>query len=193
MHENPAKTSKTLTAPQRKAAVLVAEDELTDEQIAADVGVSTRTLYYWKGLPAFQAAAADHRQRIAASISRHWIAKRVKRVQRLQDLAEKAIAVIEQRAADPRMAEAPGGNTGLMTHTVKVVGYGETSEAVDVFTVDTALMAEIRNTMKQAAQEVGQWSEKHEVTKDSEELTQVLFVLPVKGSQPPIFPKESPE
>jgi len=34
------------------------------------VGVSVRTLYYWKELPAFQATVADHRLRVAASISR---------------------------------------------------------------------------------------------------------------------------
>ncbi len=70
---------------------------------------------------------------------------------------------------------------------MKVVGYGDSAEVVDVFTVDTALMAEIRNTMKQAAQEVGQWTEKQEISKDGEELTQIIFTLPVKGSTPPIY------
>lgn len=187
-------TGRSLTAPQREAAILVADDELTDERIAAQVGVTSRTLRTWKSYPEFQAAVADHRMRLEAAISRFWIAKRRKRVEKLQLLADKAVAVIEQRAADSSMDDVPGGSTGVIVRDVKSVGYGTEAELVDVYKVDTALMAELRNLMKQAAQEVGQWSEKHEITKDTEELTQVIFFMPEKGSQPPIFPaKRLPE
>lgn len=187
MIQKAEKSGKTLTALQSRAAVLVADDELTDEAISAELGITSRTLRNWKVQSAFQAAVTEHRARIAASISRFWIAKRRKRVQRLQQLADAAISVIEQRAADPAMAEAPGGDTGLVVRSVKVIGSGPDAEMVNVFTVDTALSAEIRNTLKQAAQEVGQWTEKREVGLGSEaELTQVLFVMPVKGSNPPI-------
>lgn len=99
--------------------------------------------------------------------------------------------MIEQRAADPTMAEAPGGDTGLMVRSIKVVGNGEDAEAINLYSVDTALMAEIRNTLKQAAQEVGGWSEKRELSASGEgELTQIIFTMPTKGSNPPIFPDQ---
>ena len=167
---------------------MVADDELTDDQIAAEAGVANRTLYYWKELPTFQAEVAEHRARIAASISRFWIAKRRKRVAAVQNLLDGALSVIEQRATDPSMADVPGGTTGLIVRDVKVVGTGNEAERVDVYRVDTALMAEIRNGLKQAAQEVGDWTEKREVSgMGDNELVQVIFTLPAKGSQPPIF------
>lgn len=188
MIQKAEKSGKTLTAVQSRAAILVADDELTDEAISAELGITSRTLRNWKDRPVFQAAVAEHRARIAASISRFWVAKRRKRVKRLQELADAAISVIEQRAADPTLADVPGGTTGLMLRDVKVVGTGEDAERVDMYRVDTALMAEIRNTLKQAAQEVGDWTEKREVGLESDaELTQVVFVMPVKGSKPPIY------
>lgn len=42
-----------LTWRRIKAAELVWKDELTDEQIAAEVGISPSTLYNWKNLPEF--------------------------------------------------------------------------------------------------------------------------------------------
>lgn len=217
-----------MTAQRMKAAILVAEDELTDEQIAREVGIKDRTtIWRWKDVPAFQAAVATHRQRLELSVSRFWIAKRRKRVEVIQRLVEGGLSVIEQRAAAapssqntpegdrhapvrdrvyneeldewtdpedewvyPNVRDAvPGLNTGLIVKDIKSVGYGDDAELVDVYRVDTPLMNEIRQGLKQAAQEVGQWTEKRELgAAEGTELAQVVFVMPVKGSKPEIYP-----
>jgi hypothetical protein len=208
-NQNGTEPAGWLTAQRLKAAMLVAEDELSDEQIIADVGVASRvTLWRWKENPAFQGAVAEHRIRLEASMSRFSVAKRRKRVEYLQALFDRQWSIMEQRAdeAPQRLPEnvswGPGSNkpkyvagmdTGLITHDVKSVGYGPDQELVDVYKVDTALSAEIRNTLKQAAQEVGQWTEKQEISKDGEELTQVLFVMPQKGSNPPVYAPKGAE
>ena len=48
--------------------------------------------------------------------------------------------------------------------TLKQLGRGDEAETVEEFRVDTGLLKELRETEKQAAQELGQWAEKHEVT-----------------------------
>jgi len=47
---------------------------------------------------------------------------------------------------------------------VKSVGSGEFAHEVRLYRVDTALVREIRDTLKQIAIEAGQWAEKREVT-----------------------------
>ena len=59
------------------------------------------------------------------------------------------------------MAEAPGGSTGLL------VRQHQGALAMPVYTVDTgllSLLSELRAIEKQAAEELGQWSEKREAT-----------------------------
>ena len=57
-----------LTGRQGKAARLVAEDELTDAEIAARVKVGRSTLDRWKRRPAFAARVAEHREAFRARI-----------------------------------------------------------------------------------------------------------------------------
>jgi hypothetical protein len=65
------------------------------------------------------------------------------------------------------MQEAAGGTTGLLVRTVKSVGKGNDAELIDLYEVDTGLLREIREFSKQAAQELGQWTDhasiEHEV------------------------------
>jgi hypothetical protein len=183
---------QVLTAKKQRAAILLAEDELTDEAIAAEVGIGTRTLRHWKRDPAFSEAVRDHTATLNRAISRFSVAKRRKRVQTLQRLADACLQIIEARAADPDFRRAPGGTSGLLTHDVKVIGYGDNARKVDVYRVDTALSAELRNILRQAAQEVGQWSERYEIPGMGRDETSVVFYLPRKGSHPEIFPNGPP-
>ena len=48
------------TPARREAATLVADDRLNDADIARQVGVSRRTLAYWKTNPVFAAAVVRH-------------------------------------------------------------------------------------------------------------------------------------
>ena len=74
--------------------------------------------------------------------------------------------VIAERAKDPVMEKAPGGRTGLLVHRRKVIGQGDNGMMVDEYEVDTGLLHELRETERQAAQEMGEWVSKHEDVTD---------------------------
>jgi hypothetical protein len=58
-----------------------------------------------------------------------------------------------------------GGETGLLVRQIKLAASGAT---VEEFAVDTGLLKELRAHQEQAAKELGQWTEKREVTGKAE-------------------------
>lgn len=90
-----------------------------------------------------------------------WIAQKHRRVDVLMNQAERIQQLRDARAAD--LATVPGGDTGLIVRQMKSVGFGENNTLVEEYAFDAALSRELRETLKQAAQELGQWSEKQEV------------------------------
>lgn len=70
--------------------------------------------------------------------------------------------LMNARAED--MQGIPGGPTGLLVRQMKSIGFGENNQLVEEYAFDAALNRELRETMKQAAQELGQWTEKKELT-----------------------------
>jgi hypothetical protein len=76
--------------------------------------------------------------------------------------------VIESRAAEMTLPdgteEAAGGSTGLLVRTEKVIGTGDKATKITEYAVDTALLKELRAHEQQAAQELGQWLEKKELS-----------------------------
>jgi hypothetical protein len=170
-----------------RAAALVAEDALTDAQIAEAVGIAKATLERWKRRPEFQASVDAIRSRTRAALIRRGIAERQNRVDVLDDLLGRMRGVVAARAIEH--AAVPGGDTGMLVRTARLVkvyaaeprtappdgpdAEGGPSEPeplssarrevlVSEYAVDTGLVAEIRAYLKQGAQEVGQWTEKQE-------------------------------
>lgn len=146
-----------------RAAVLLAEDEAGEDEIAAAVGVNPSTLWRWKQHPEFAARVGDHVGRLQAAMLRVRIAKKRERIKVLNDLHEKQLAVVAARAADPSLAAVPGGETGLLVRQLKQIGAGRDAQVVEEYAVDVGLLKEIRATEEQAAKELGQWVEKGEV------------------------------
>jgi hypothetical protein len=144
------------TATRAEAAYLLAEDQLTDDQIAERLRLNRRTLTRWKDCPGFQARVAEHRDAIEQAITSRGIARRARRVEALDRRWEKMRSVIDARAADPDMAAVPGGPTGLLVRSYKQVG----EDRVEEYEVDAGLLRELREHEKQAAQELGQWAVK---------------------------------
>lgn len=145
-----------------KAAELIADGELTDLQIAEQVKISDRQLRTWKQHPDFQAKVAEYVQVLEASMLKLAIAQRRKRVSSQNDRWRKMLAVIEERAADPALQGVPGGQTGLLVHQQRAIGTGRNQTVIDEYTVDTGLLKSLLDHEKHAAQELGQWAEKHE-------------------------------
>lgn len=159
------------TRARERAALLTAEDALTDVEIAAEVGISERTLHRWRKRPEFMARVEEHIEAFRAVIERKAIAQRGRRVAALQDRWRRMQRVIEERAADPGMADVPGGRTGLIVRR---------GRRVEEYAVDEGLLRELREHERQAAQELGQWLERAEVRMDDragERLAQKLDEL----------------
>lgn len=82
-----AVSGSELTPRQETTALLVAEDEITDVEITAKVGISERTLNRWKRLPAVAARIAEHRQRFRDRVLEEGFADRIERVRLLNRMA----------------------------------------------------------------------------------------------------------
>ncbi|HEU0165846.1 MAG TPA: hypothetical protein VFQ54_12445, partial [Thermomicrobiales bacterium] len=53
-----------------------------------------------------------------------------------------------------------GGGTGLILRQYKQVGSGRDAQLVEEYVVDTATVRQIQSLHEQAAKELGQWTEK---------------------------------
>lgn len=152
------------TTQRSEAASLLAEDELTDVEIAARLGIGRGTLGRWKQSPVFGAKVAELAREMGERSARYAIARKTRRVLGLDDRRNRMLRVIEERSADPSMQAVPGGQTGLLVRTVKSIGGGDNAREVEEYAVDTALLKELREVEKQAAQELGQLTEHVELT-----------------------------
>ena len=145
-----------------RAARLTFEGRMTEEAIAAELGVARRTLNRWKATPEFHTLIEQHRAAARQVELQHTIADRRKRVgllesrrQKLQDGFDRIIA---ERGID--MAAIPGGASGLLARQFKQIGAGEKTEKVEEYKIDPGILAisqELRELERQAAIELGQW------------------------------------
>lgn len=169
------------TEPREKAAVLLAENDLSDETIAARVGVTRRTLARWKLDAEFAAKVGDHVGQIQVAMLRLTIAKKHERLRVLDRMHDKVLRVIDERADEYADAAASGktvpagGGTGLVVRSFKQVGTGHDAMLVEEFAVDTGTLRELRALEEQAAKELGQWVEKTQY----EDMTRVVEIVGV--------------
>lgn len=169
-------------AQRHRAALLLAENEHSDQEIAASLGIVRATLARWKTDSDFAAQVGDHVGQIQAAMLRHAIAKKHKRLTVLDGLHDKLLTVVEERAADyannAESGDVPaGGGTGLILRQIKQIGSGRDAQIVEEFGVDTGLIREIRAIHEQAAKELGQWQDKLQV----EGLTTVVEIVGIEA------------
>ena len=80
------------------------------------------------------------------------------------------------------MARAQGADTGLVVRREKVIGNGDNARDVVEYEVDVATLRELREQLKQAAIEVGEWAEKRLFgTTDSQLATAEMSALIAKA------------
>lgn len=99
------------------------------------------------------------------------IADRNQRVLGLQDKMSRIEKLIDARSKDKQMAEVAGGDTGLLVAEEKIIGFGENATLTTLVRFDAAVIKEYRETIKQAAQELGQWSEGKQTVDHTGEIT----------------------
>jgi hypothetical protein len=184
MAENDSQ-NEALTTKQERAAQLLAEDDLTDEAIAAEVEIGARTLWRWKHRPEFAERVKHYRAEFAERVMDEGIARRDKRIQALNRRHRKLLKVIEERAADPTIQHIPGGSTGLIVRRLKVIGTGHNQQVVEEYEVDTGTLRELREHEKQTAQELGQWVEKQNVEGGQRVIVEVVYGDDDPSTTPP--------
>lgn len=164
---------------KHKAAIYLAEDELTDRELCKSLNISTSTLHEWKQDADFQSVVDHYRAEIVADTLKLPIARKYERVKQLNELNERYWTIVHDRAqryaleaadtpesamrgvfGDTTPAEAA---TGFLVRQPKIAANGKT---VVEWAFDKALDSAIKETHKQAAQELGQWEEKSAVTTD---------------------------
>lgn len=141
----------------------MADDRLTNAQIAALINVTRQTIDNWKAHPDFAARVAEHVTAQREAVMSQGIADKVKRVAALDDRWDRMQTVIAERAADDEWSDVAGWETGLLVHQRKQIGGGRDAQVVDEFAVDTGLLRELRAHEEQAAKELGQWTEKSDL------------------------------
>src|SRR3954454_11120767 len=109
MSENVRPPPFRWTAKTERAAELLAEDELTDAEIASVVGVTDRQMRRWKLHPEFDGRVKALAARLAAAGGGRAIARRARRVRTLDERWQALQRIVAERAAAPEMQEVPGG------------------------------------------------------------------------------------
>jgi hypothetical protein len=156
-----------LTATREQAAQLLAEGRYEFRKIAETVGIDTATLFRWRREEPFAARVAEISAEFAAAAMKRGIARKDYRINCLANVHSKLLTVIEERGADPSMADIPGGKTGLLVKTYKVSGETVMTE----YAVDTGTIKEIRGIQEQVAKELGQLVEKRETKISLKDMT----------------------
>lgn len=163
-----AETVTQNDAKRDRAAILFADDEMrpasqpkrTDQSIADEIGVSRATITRWKRDPLFQAMKQDAKGKIIADALKLPIAQKHDRIRRLNDLYETYWEIRRLRAkayAESNDDDVPAwAATGMLLHQPKISASGT---VVSEWAFDKPLDAAIKEAMKLAAQELGQWEE----------------------------------
>jgi transposase-like protein len=155
------------TAQKLKAANLIAEDTMSKQRIAEEVGIGVALLKEWRDHPDFQRRVAEIVKELDEAVSQLRFAKRRGRIEALNDLAEDYVKIVKERAEyftlNP-VEDVPGLKTGRFSREEKSIGSGNLQKTVVVYTPDTALDKSFRDTLVQIARERGEWLDKRELS-----------------------------
>ncbi len=154
---------------REQAATLLAEGDKTFAEIAKLCGIGDRTLFRWQTDPEFKARIEAIKAINSERTIQDGIARKDNRLSIYQDIANRIQMVINGRAKELG-GECEGGESGLLVRDYKGSGPFQN----EVYKFDAALVRELNNTLKQAAIEKGQWTEKVEGTMTTETVTVYL-------------------
>jgi hypothetical protein len=124
------------TPRRERAALLVAADDIPDESIALELGITRRTLTDWKQAPEFCERVNEHRARLRLKVMHEGFAQKAERVKALNAVAT---ALLSQIAAAEYQA---------------VIGLTEDGEPIRGF--DRGRVREFRGLLDDIAKELGE-------------------------------------
>lgn len=146
------------TQKAENAARLLAEDEINDEQIAADVDINRRTLTRWKTHPEFELRVGEYKVAYRERIFQTAISRKEVRIREKQKRHSLLLQVMAERAEDSTVKGIPGGKTGLIIRKEIPGKFGKIIE----HSIDTGLLTSLSNLEKEVAVELGQITKKLE-------------------------------
>lgn len=152
------------TDSKEQAALLLAEGKQSISAIAAQLTVSEKTVDRWNAQPEFRARIEQHVGAFREHASAQKYATKGERVAVLGLLIDKQLQIIAERGDSLEMQSVPGGTGGLVCVTWKKLGSGEEADLVPEYTADTGLAREIRGSLEQIAEELGQRVTRNEHT-----------------------------
>lgn len=163
-------------ARKEEAAILLARGELTNEEIADKLDMGIATLFRWKNYQEFKERIDEFTAQFREAALKQEIGDLGKRLKRYNKRWQQIDQLIKERSIDEKNQRVAGGTTGLLARDIK----GE----VEVWKFDAALVKEERELAKQAAIELGQWTEKADLTSDGKPFAPAIFKLPDNGRNP---------
>lgn len=169
-----------LSRKQIQAARHLAEGWRTRKAICRIVGIDRATIFDWQKLPEFITQVDAFQKAYKRRIRERGIASVENRIRLYNQLHAKWRRVIRERGK--AMKDVPGGSTGLLVRRQKMLGSGPNATIVEEVEADTALTKELRETLLQAAKELGQFDKAGE---DDAAPDRVIRVRPVKPRAKP--------
>jgi len=151
------------TEQRERAALLVAQDRLSDREIAEALDITERTINRWRAVPEFRARVEEHVKAAREAIRTEGIADLLNRVARKNADWLALQRIKAARAANPDNHRFDGGDTGLIVVRLKAVGTGQSQMIVEEAAIDTSLLAELDRLEEGVAKELGQRVERHEI------------------------------
>lgn len=144
---SPNVTSGLLTKAEGDAALLIAEDELTDEEIAAKVGITKRTVERWKKRADILARVTAHKEAFKDRALTEGFADKRARIALLNSTAQDIARWLAENAYERT--------------EVKVAANGE---AIEYKIFDQPRYSQLRGALDDIAKEMGERATKQEIT-----------------------------
>src|SRR5690349_10111989 len=135
---------------QIRAGRMLAEDKLSDSEIALQCRITRRTLIRWKREPAFQRIIDAQLTLSSQHAETELFRERQYLIAGLDACWENMKQIIRIRAKSPEMKGVPGGQTGLLRRKGQARGVAN-------YELDRPLLMEMRKLEVEASKLLGQW------------------------------------